>query len=71
MRHRVDTTWELDSGDMLSVCDYDRQNNDMVSLSNFGWPSFTILLRPAHIPKVEELLAALIAKRDAVKAVAA
>jgi hypothetical protein len=47
------------------VCDYDRQNNDMVSLSNFGWPSFTILLRPAHIPKVEELLAALIAKRGA------
>jgi len=65
MKQRIDTTWELDPADTLSVCGYKDCHTDMVSLSNIGWPGFVIMLRPSHIPAIEELLRALIAKRDA------
>lgn len=59
-------TFQLDADDRLSICDF--THIPQVGLSTFGPDCVSVRVHPAQIPAIEELLAALIAKRD--KAVA-
>jgi hypothetical protein len=59
-------TFQLDATDTLSICNF--TNIPHVGVSTFGPDCVSVRVHPAQIPAIEELLAALIAKRD--KAVA-
>jgi len=56
-------TFQLDESDKLSICNFTHIPH--VSLSTFGLDCVSVRVHPAQIPYIEELLTALIAKRDA------
>ena len=65
MNARIQTVYELAADDVLMVTVFSSANNGTVALHTLAYPQFRIDFSVAHIPAVEELLAALVSKRDA------
>ena len=68
MNARTHTVYELAADDVLMVTVFSSADNGLVALHTLAYPQFRIDFSVAHILAIEQLLAALIAKRDAAKA---